>query len=42
MLTFVLLTRAFRSVLLAVKAVILNLASVGAAFGIAVLAFQKG
>ena len=42
LLTFVLLTRAFRSVLLAVKAVILNLVSVGAAFGIIVLIFQKG
>jgi len=41
-LTLVLLTRAFRSVFLAVKAVILNLLSLGAAFGIIVLVFQKG
>ena len=42
LLTFILLTRAFRSVFLAVKAVILNLVSLGAAFGIVVLIFQKG
>jgi len=41
-LTFVLLMRAFRSVFLAVKAVILNLISLGAAFGIIVFIFQEG
>jgi RND superfamily putative drug exporter len=41
-LTLVLLTRAFRSVVLAVKAVILNLASLAAAFGIVVIIFQNG
>jgi RND superfamily putative drug exporter len=42
LLTFVLLTRAFRSVVLALKAVILNLFSLGAAFGIVVFIFQEG
>ena len=42
LLTFILLTRAFRSVFLALKAVFLNLVSLGAAFGIIVLIFQKG
>src|SRR5205085_2838158 len=42
LLTFVLLTRAFRSVVLAVKAVLLNLLSLAAAFGIVVLIFQQG
>ena len=42
LLTLVLLMRAFRSVFLAVKAVILNLLSLGAAFGIIVFIFQKG
>jgi putative drug exporter of the RND superfamily len=41
-LTFVLLMRAFRSVFLAVKAVILNLISLAAAFGIIVFIFQQG
>ncbi len=41
-LTLVLLTRAFRSIVLPVKAVILNLLSLGAAFGIVVLIFQEG
>jgi RND superfamily putative drug exporter len=41
-LTLVLLTRAFRSIVLPIKAVILNLASLGAAFGIVVLIFQDG
>jgi RND superfamily putative drug exporter len=41
-LTLVLLTRAFRSVVLAIKAVILNLVSLGAAYGIIVFIFQKG
>jgi RND superfamily putative drug exporter len=42
LLTYVLLMRAFRSVLLALKAVILNLISLGAAYGIIVFIFQKG
>ncbi len=41
-LTFILLMRAFRSVLLPLKAVILNLVSLLAAFGIIVFIFQKG
>ena len=42
LLTLMLLTRAFRSVVLAVKAVVLNLLSLGAAFGIVVIVFQQG
>jgi putative drug exporter of the RND superfamily len=42
LLTFVLLARAFRSLVLALKAVILNLISLGAAFGIIVFVFQQG
>jgi RND superfamily putative drug exporter len=42
LLTLVLLMRAFRSVFLSVKAVILNLLSLGAAFGIIVFIFQQG
>ena len=42
LLTFVLLMRAFRSVFLAVKAVVLNLISLAAAFGIIVFVFQQG
>ena len=42
LLTFVLLMRAFRCVLLPVKAVLLNLVSLGAAFGIIVFIFQQG
>jgi RND superfamily putative drug exporter len=41
-LTLVLLTRAFRSVVLPIKAVILNLVSLGATFGIIVFIFQEG
>jgi RND superfamily putative drug exporter len=41
-LTFVLLMRAFRSVVLPLKAVILNLVSLGAAYGIVVFVFQDG
>jgi putative drug exporter of the RND superfamily len=41
-LTLVLLARAFRSIVLAVKAVILNLVSLAAAFGIVVIIFQEG
>ena len=42
LLTLILLTRAFRSIFLAVKAVILNLLSLAAAFGIIVFIFQQG
>jgi len=42
LLTLVLLTRAFRSIVLAVKAVLLNLVSLSAAFGIVVFVFQQG
>jgi RND superfamily putative drug exporter len=42
LLTFVLLMRAFRSVLLPLKAVVLNLISLGAAYGIVVFIFQDG
>jgi RND superfamily putative drug exporter len=41
-LTLVLLTRAFRSIVLALKAAILNLISLGAAYGIIVFIFQQG
>src|SRR4029077_17434848 len=41
-LTYILLTRAFRSLVLALKAVILNLVSLGAAYGIVVFIFQQG
>ena len=40
--TFVLLVRAFRSVLLPLKAVLLNLVSVGATYGILTLVWQEG
>jgi RND superfamily putative drug exporter len=41
-LTFILLMRAFRSVFLPLKAVLLNLVSLAAAYGIIVFIFQKG
>jgi RND superfamily putative drug exporter len=41
-LTLILLTRAFRSIVLAVKAVLLNLLSLAASFGIVVFVFQQG
>ena len=41
-LTFILLARAFRSLLLPLKAVLLNLLSVAAAWGLIVLVYQKG
>jgi RND superfamily putative drug exporter len=41
-LTFLVLVRAFRSLLLAAKAVVLNLASLGAAYGVLVLVWQDG
>jgi putative drug exporter of the RND superfamily len=42
LLTLVLLTRAFRSIVLAIKAILLNLLSLAAAFGIVVFVFQQG
>ena len=42
LLTLILLTRAFRSIVLAVKAVVLNLVSLAAAYGIIVFVFQQG
>jgi len=42
LLTVVLLTRAFRSLVLALKAVVLNLLSLAATFGIVVFVFQWG
>jgi RND superfamily putative drug exporter len=42
LLTFVLLARAFRSIVLPLKAAILNLLSLAAAFGIIVFIFQMG
>ena len=42
LLTYVLLARAFRSLILPLKAVILNLLSLGAAYGIIVFIFQQG
>lgn len=41
-LTYVLLMRAFRSVLLPLKAIILNLLSIGAAYGLTVATFKWG
>jgi uncharacterized membrane protein YdfJ with MMPL/SSD domain len=41
-LSFVLLTIAFRSIVVSAKAIALNLLSVGAAYGVVVLVFQKG
>ena len=41
-LTLILLARAFRSVVLAIKAVVLNALSLAAAFGIIVFVFQEG
>ncbi len=41
-LTFVLLARAFRSLLLPIKAIILNVISVGAAWGVITLIWQEG
>jgi len=41
-ITIILLARAFRSLLLPLKAVVLNLASVGATYGVIVLVWQHG
>ena len=40
--SFILLTIVFRSVVIPVKAILMNLLSVGAAYGLLVLVFQKG
>ena len=42
LVTYALLVRAFRSLLLPLKAIILNVASVGAAFGVMTLVWQEG
>ncbi len=42
LLTYVLLVRAFRSLLLPLKAIVLNVLSIGAAYGILVLVFKLG
>jgi RND superfamily putative drug exporter len=42
LLTIILLMRAFRSIVLPIKAALLNLISLGAAFGIIVFIFQQG
>jgi uncharacterized membrane protein YdfJ with MMPL/SSD domain len=41
-LSFILLTIAFRSIVVAVTAILLNLLSVAAAYGVLILVFQKG
>src|SRR5439155_4516093 len=41
-LSFILLTVVFRSLIVPIKAIIMNLLSVGAAYGMLVLVFQKG
>jgi RND superfamily putative drug exporter len=41
-LSFILLTVAFRSIVVAAKAIVLNLLSVGAAYGVLILVFVKG
>jgi RND superfamily putative drug exporter len=41
-LAFVLLLSTFRSIVIPIKAIVLNLLSVGAAYGVLVLVFQKG
>ncbi len=41
-LSFVLLTLVFRSIIVPIKAILMNLLSVGAAYGLMVLVFQKG
>jgi RND superfamily putative drug exporter len=41
-LTLILLARAFRSIVLALKAALLNLVSLGATFGVVVFVFQQG
>ena len=42
LLSFILLTLAFRSIVVPIKAILMNLLGVGAAYGILVLVFEKG
>jgi putative drug exporter of the RND superfamily len=42
LLSFILLTLAFRSIVVPLKAILMNLLGVGAAYGIMVMVFQKG
>ena len=42
LLTYVLLVRAFRSLILPLKAIVMNMLSIGAAYGLLVLAFKFG
>jgi uncharacterized membrane protein YdfJ with MMPL/SSD domain len=42
LLTYALLVRAFRSLLLPLKAIVMNMLSIGAAYGLLVLAFKAG
>jgi uncharacterized membrane protein YdfJ with MMPL/SSD domain len=42
LMTYILLVRAFRSLLLPLKAIVLNLLAIGAAYGLLVLAFKLG
>jgi RND superfamily putative drug exporter len=42
LLTYLLLVRAFRSLLLPLKAIVMNLLSIGAAYGLLVIAFKYG
>ena len=42
LLAFMLMLYAFRSIVIAIKAIVLNLLSVGAAYGVLVLVFQNG
>ena len=41
-LAFLLMLVTFRSIVIPIKAIVLNLLSVGAAYGVLVLVFQKG
>ncbi len=41
-LSFIMLTVVFRSIVIPIKAILMNLLSVGAAYGLLVLVFQKG
>ncbi|NUS74402.1 MAG: MMPL family transporter, partial [Corynebacteriales bacterium] len=42
LITFVMLVRAFRSIVLALQAIVVNLLSIGAAYGVLVLVWQEG
>ena len=41
-LSFIILMMVFRSIVIPIKAIIMNLLSVGATYGLLVLVFQKG